>query len=171
MGNKINEVYLEKLLNNTIVDSKDVDLTVNLKLDQLEISVDEVKNFLDGYAKRNNLLINVSILTTIMVIRIYHINTNNVFKLLDNTFKSIDKKLLADFLCQYIINLELPNGDKIETLNKSVAKLISEVRNLKDNNSEFKLGYSVSPGGILNAYREGDLSFDKAVIKLTELQQ
>ena len=32
-----------------------------------------------------------------------------------------------------------------------------------------KKGYSLRPGGILNAYREGDLSFDEAIEELQKL--
>ena len=49
-----------------------------------------------------------------------------------------------------------------------IANLIRKILNEKP--QELKIGYSVSPGGILNAYREGDLSFDEAVSKLKQIQ-
>jgi hypothetical protein len=39
---------------------------------------------------------------------------------------------------------------------------LQEVRKLKEENN-LTLGYSLGYGGILNAYREGDLSFKEAI--------
>lgn len=49
--------------------------------------------------------------------------------------------------------------EKIEQLNK----LHTEVQQKPDSE---KKGYSLHPGGILNAYREGDLSFKEAILEL-----
>lgn len=42
-------------------------------------------------------------------------------------------------------------------------------KNLAQNPDSEKMGFSLSPGGILNAYRECDISFDRAVELLEEL--
>lgn len=36
---------------------------------------------------------------------------------------------------------------------------------------DLKLGYTFSAGGILNAYREGDIVFGDAIVKINELRQ
>lgn len=41
--------------------------------------------------------------------------------------------------------------------------LISEVRAFKVDHPEHRYGFYLNPGSILNAYREGDLSFDACV--------
>lgn len=46
-------------------------------------------------------------------------------------------------------------------MEKEVAALIARLRRKPQ-----KLGYQCSPGGILNAYREGDITFNKAVKEL-----
>lgn len=51
-----------------------------------------------------------------------------------------------------------------------IANLICEVRQLKEQYPEHRLGFQLSGGGILNAYREGDVSFDEAVRRISELQ-
>ena len=40
---------------------------------------------------------------------------------------------------------------------------------LNDKPSCFKIGYVLSPGGVLNAYREGDLNFTEAASVLQSL--
>ena len=47
----------------------------------------------------------------------------------------------------------------VKIVNTLVPKLRRKPRSLK-------IGYSASPGGILNAYREGDLTFKQAVKEL-----
>src|SRR3990172_12746691 len=48
---------------------------------------------------------------------------------------------------------------------------INDLRKLLDEKpEEYKIGWSVSYGGILNAYREGDLSFEEAKQKLAEVK-
>ena len=48
-----------------------------------------------------------------------------------------------------------------EQMEKEVAALIARLRRKPQ-----KLGYQCSPGGILNAYREGDITINKAVKEL-----
>lgn len=48
---------------------------------------------------------------------------------------------------------------KIEQINS----LIAEVRAYKDANPDSRCGYYLGYGSLLNAYREGDISFDDAV--------
>lgn len=52
------------------------------------------------------------------------------------------------------------------------AQMIEEVRalisRLRDKPQDLRLGYQLSPGGILNAYTEGDIDFEKAVQELTK---
>jgi len=56
---------------------------------------------------------------------------------------------------------------KIEELNS----LHKELQELKKEHPECTIGYVLSPGGILNAYREGDISFDKAVELLSRKEK
>lgn len=48
--------------------------------------------------------------------------------------------------------------------------LICEIRSLKEAHPDLQIGYQLSPGGILNAYREGDIDFETAVHRIKELQ-
>lgn len=52
--------------------------------------------------------------------------------------------------------------EKVEQLNKLH-------KELQQKPPSEKKGYSLHPGGILNAYREGDLSFDEAILELQRL--
>lgn len=45
-------------------------------------------------------------------------------------------------------------------------EVISLIRRLQKKPREMRLGYQRSPGGIINAYREGDITFKKAVLEL-----
>jgi len=50
-------------------------------------------------------------------------------------------------------------------------KLAHDIRvMLDDKPSELKIGYSICAGGILNAYREGDLNFEEAVKAIEKLK-
>jgi hypothetical protein len=49
--------------------------------------------------------------------------------------------------------------EKVEQLNKLHTELQQKPKSEKK-------GYSLHPGGVLNAYREGDLSLDEAILKL-----
>jgi len=60
----------------------------------------------------------------------------------------------------------MKDAERINQLVVSVANSISELRQIKRNNPGLALGYSLSYGGILNAYREGDISFKEAVHEL-----
>ena len=57
-----------------------------------------------------------------------------------------------------------------EYWNKRVEQINDLRKLLDDKPDEYKLGYSVTYGGILNAYREGDLSFEEAKLKLAEIK-
>lgn len=52
-------------------------------------------------------------------------------------------------------------------------RMINEVdalrRRLREKPQELRIGYSITPGGILNAYCEGDILFEQAVAELTKL--
>ncbi len=56
--------------------------------------------------------------------------------------------------------------NKLRSLQDQVDSNIIEIREIKNLHPKLKLGYKVSPGGILNAYREGDLTFNEAVAEL-----
>jgi len=58
---------------------------------------------------------------------------------------------------------------KVNELVVIVSNAISELRELKRNNPELKLGYVNSYGGVLNAYREGDLTFKEAISELENI--
>lgn len=51
---------------------------------------------------------------------------------------------------------------KVELMNA----LLNEIRDYKARTPSARCGYLVCYGGILNAYREGDLGFDEAVKEL-----
>jgi len=44
------------------------------------------------------------------------------------------------------------------------------IRELQAKPAKYMMGYQISPGGILNAYREGDITFDDAC-KLLEVKE
>ena len=46
------------------------------------------------------------------------------------------------------------------TLRANLNAIHKEIQNAPD---EFKIGYQISPGGVLNAYREGDIDFKTAI--------
>lgn len=60
------------------------------------------------------------------------------------------------------MNIEKTIEDKIKLINTT----IDEVRELKSQEPKYKLNYQMSYGGIINAYREGDISFDECVEEL-----
>ncbi len=62
----------------------------------------------------------------------------------------------------------LKDKERIDNLIDLIRSSMAEVRELKQKH-EFELGYRVSPEGILNAYREGDLAFNEAVSELKRL--
>ncbi len=63
--------------------------------------------------------------------------------------------------------MKLATEHKIETINR----LLQEVRAHKAAHADEKLAYCSGPGSILNAYREGDLTFDQAVAEIEQLGQ
>ena len=62
------------------------------------------------------------------------------------------------------------SGDKNKyyyaTLRANLNAIHNEIQNAPN---EFKMGFQVSPGGILNAYREGDIDFKTAIKYLKEV--
>jgi len=56
--------------------------------------------------------------------------------------------------------------DLIITINKSRVRLLK----LKQANPSLRVGYRICAGGILNAYREGDLNFMEAVTEIENLK-
>jgi len=63
------------------------------------------------------------------------------------------------------IEVQAELDESISALN-NIRKDICSTKSL---NPELKMGYSVSYGGILNAYRECDLTFNEAVVELSKL--
>ncbi len=59
------------------------------------------------------------------------------------------------------------NDDNVWDAVVSAANSIRRV--LDDKPSSLKIGFRASPGGILSAYREGDLSFKEAVEAIEKL--
>ena len=60
---------------------------------------------------------------------------------------------------------------EVGTLTESVAKGIKRLRELKAKFPSLKSGTYVGvPGSILNAYREGDMTWDEAVDALNEIR-
>lgn len=61
---------------------------------------------------------------------------------------------------------------EINRLTASVYESIEKLRSLKWNFPDHAIrDYAMSPGGVLNAYREGDLAFNDAVLVLNSLKQ
>jgi len=56
-------------------------------------------------------------------------------------------------------------GDK-EFYDNLIKETNRNIKLLSDKPKEFKIGYQFSYGGILNAYREGDLTFDESIEEL-----
>lgn len=57
---------------------------------------------------------------------------------------------------------------KAEAIESQVFELIEELREIKAANPSLKKSFTYCPGGILNAYRDGDVAFDEAVAHLKE---
>ena len=61
--------------------------------------------------------------------------------------------------------------NEIDVSLPAIARLIERVRFLKAKFPQLKCGvHKGNPGSILNAYREGDLTFDEAVAELQEIR-
>ena len=63
----------------------------------------------------------------------------------------------------------MKDAQRVNQLVVTVTNSITELRQIKRDNPELALGYTCSHGGILNAYREGDLTFNEAVAELESL--
>ena len=75
-----------------------------------------------------------------------------------------------------IIDAESEQSAKIEIKKRTdwanmALEVIALISRLQNKPTEMKMGYSLSPGGILNAYREGDLTFKQAVKALEKWRQ
>lgn len=60
--------------------------------------------------------------------------------------------------------------DEIDSLLLAIKVMTDRLRDLKSANPELRCGYYLEPGSILNAYREGDLSFEAAKEALNSLR-
>jgi hypothetical protein len=59
---------------------------------------------------------------------------------------------------------------EVDRITKQIAELISKVRQMKRENPVLRLGfYNSNYGSLLNAYREGDLSFEEAVSYMQQI--
>ena len=59
---------------------------------------------------------------------------------------------------------------RINELAANAADTLSKLRQMKKDNPEYILGFIRTNGGILNAYREGDISFNAAIQELDAIQ-
>lgn len=61
--------------------------------------------------------------------------------------------------------------DEVDALALAIDLLMERLRALKAAHPELRCGYYSEPGSILNAYREGDLTFEAAKDALNSLRE
>jgi len=64
-----------------------------------------------------------------------------------------------------------PFDHEAKQLEDEIFEKMTELRKLKNDNPKLKNGFAFHPGGILNAYRECDISFEDAVKAINELKK
>ena len=65
--------------------------------------------------------------------------------------------------------MQSPSSYESKQLEDEIFEKMTELRKLKQDNPDMKRGYAFHPGGILNAYRECDLTFEEAVRAIEKL--
>jgi hypothetical protein len=64
-----------------------------------------------------------------------------------------------------------PLEKQAKQLEDEIFEKMTELRKLKNENPKLKRGYTWHAGGILNAYRECDISFEDAVEAMSKLNK
>lgn len=73
------------------------------------------------------------------------------------------------FNCCGVVELSKPRGTAEVDWGDVIAQVAEGLELLRNKPAGLKIGFQHTPGGILNAYREGDLNFREAVVEMEKL--
>jgi hypothetical protein len=66
---------------------------------------------------------------------------------------------------------EVDQSQQVNYFKGMVEQANATAKILRNKPQELKIGYTLCAGGILNAYREGDLNFEEAVVELEKWKE